>query len=148
MNQREENPFTRAGLVYPEDQQNDYFRFCQSDNQAPIDNAPFPRRVDMWFAAMALAARLGMPPAELKSRRTVPFIEGQIFDRDPWRIKALMLLALSVDESIEAVGDPSRMVTIANGLAAAGEPLLVEMLNRGQDRPIWNLATAIEELLS
>ena len=58
-----------------------------------------------------------------------------------------MLLALAIDQSIEVVENPARMMTIANGFAAVGQPLVVEMLNRGQDRPIWNLSTALEDLL-
>jgi hypothetical protein len=59
-----------------------------------------------------------------------------------------MLLALATDQSIDVVEVPARMMTIANGLAAAGQPLVVEMLNRSHDRPIWNLSTALEEMLS
>jgi hypothetical protein len=102
----------------------------------------------MWFAAVALAARNGLRPVDLRSHNTVQFVQGNIFDSDDWRVRALMLLALAIDQSIDVVENPSRVMTIANGLAAVGQPLLVEMLNRGQDRPIWNLSTALEEMLS
>ena len=148
MNRRENNPFSTAWLVYPVDQRDDYFRFCQTENPSPSDEAPFPRRVDMWFAAVALAARNGLRPVDLRSRSTVEFVQGEIFDSDAWRIRALMLLALATDQSIDVVEVPARMMTIANGLAAAGQPMVVEMLNRSQDRPIWNLSTALEEMLS
>ena len=148
MNRRENNPFSTAWLVYPIDQRDDYVRFCQTENPSPSDEAPFPRRVDMWFAAVALAARDGLRPVDLRSRSTVQFVQGSIFDSDAWRVRALMLLALAIEQSIEVVENSARMITIANGLAAVGQPLLVEMLNRGQDRPIWNLSTALEELLS
>ena len=148
MNRRDNNPFSTAWLVYPIDQRDDYVRFCQTENPSPSDEAPFPRRVDMWFAAVALAARDGLRPVDLRSRSTVQFVQGSIFDSDAWRVRALMLLALAIEQSIEVVENSARMITIANGLAAVGQPLLVEMLNRGQDRPIWNLSTALEELLS
>ena len=148
MNRRENNPFSTAWLVYPIDQRDDYVRFCQTENPSPSDEAPFQRRVDMWFAAVALAARNGLRSVDLRSRSTVSFVQGSIFDSDAWRVRALMLLALAIEQSIEVVENPARMITIANGLAAVGQPQLVEMLNRGQDRPIWNLSTALEELLS
>ena len=147
MNRYENNPFSAAWLVYPIDQRDDYVRFCQTENPAHSDEAPFPRRADMWFASLALAARNGLPPADLRSRNTVNMVQGTVFGSDVWRVRVLMLLVLAIDQSIEVVENPARMMTIANGLAAAGQPLVVEMLNRGQDRPIWNLSTALDELL-
>ena len=148
MNRRDNNPFSTAWLVYPIDQRDDYVRFCQTENPSPSDEAPFPRRVDMWFAAVALAAHEGLRPVDLGTRSTVQFVQGSIFDADAWRVRALMLLGLAIDQSIDVVENSARMMTIANGLAAVGQPLVVEMLNGGQDRPIWNLSTALEELLS
>ena len=148
MNQRIGNPFTSTRLLYPAAQQPDYERFCQTDNRSPLDRSPFPRRVDMWFAALSIAARNGLPPVDLSTHKTVGFVEGQIFDGDPWRIRALMLVALSVDKSIDVVDNPARMMSIANGLAAAGAPLIVEMLSGGGDRPIWNLSEGLEKLLN
>ena len=148
MNRRETNPFATAWVEYPIDQRDDYVRFCQTENPSPIDEAPFPRRVDMWFAAVALAARNRLPPVDVRSRSPVQLVQGSTFDSEPWRVRALMLLALAIDQSIDVVENPVRMMTIANGLAAAGQPHIVEMLIRGQDRPIWNLSRAFEELLS
>lgn len=147
MNQRIANPFTSTGLLYPVDQRPDYERFCQTENPSPLDSSPFPRRVDMWFAALSVAARKGLSPVDLSDIKTVQFTEGRIFDGDPWRLRTLMLVALSIDKAIEVVDDPPRMMTIANGLAAAGAPLIVEMLSEGEDRPIWNISEALEELL-
>ena len=101
----------------------------------------------MWFSALSIAARNGLSPADLSNNKTVPFVEGKIFDRDPWRIRVLMLVALSVDKTIEVVDDPPRMISIANGLAAAGAPLIVRMLSEGEDLQIWNLSDAMQELL-
>ena len=147
MNQRVSNPFTSTRLLYPAAQRPYYEQFCQTDNPSPLDRSPFPRRVDMWFTALSLAARLGLSPLDLSNDNTIAFVEGQIFDRDPWRIRALMLVALSVDKSIDVVNNPTRMMAIANGLAAAGVPTIVKMMSEGEDRHIWNLSEAIEKLL-
>lgn len=39
------------------------------------------------------------------------------------------------------------MMTIANGLAAAGVPLIVEMLENGDQEPIWNLSDTLADIL-
>ena len=59
-----------------------------------------------------------------------------------------MLVAIAVEEgNVEIVGDPRRMIAIANGLAAAGVPLIVEMLRDGDSDPIWNLSDVLDEIL-
>ena len=58
-----------------------------------------------------------------------------------------MLVAIAVD-GVEVVADPNRMMQIANRLAAAGVPYIVEMLEEGDQPPIWNLSDALEQLLT
>ena len=141
------NPFTNSNLLYPIDQRPDYVRFCRTENTSSRTNSPFRRRVDMWMAAMCLAARRGLSPVHLSSQETVPFIEGRIFDRDPWRIEAIMMVALANEKSIDVVNDSARMMSVANGLAAAGAPLIAEMLDEGPDSAIWNLSRDLEDEL-
>lgn len=141
------NPFTNSNLSYPVDQRPDYVRFCRTDNSSSAGNSPFRRRVDMWMAAMCLAARRGLSPIDLSNQETVPFVEGRIFDGDPWRIEAIMMTALTIEKSIEVVSDAAQMMRIANGLAAAGAPVIVEMLTEDPDTPIWNLSRALEDEL-
>ena len=101
----------------------------------------------MWFAALSIAARNGMSPVDLSNHHPVSFVEGDTFDREPWMIRVLMLVAIAIDKSIQVLDDPARMMAIANGLAAAGAPIIIEMLTKGTDDPIWNLSEAIGELL-
>lgn len=49
--------------------------------------------------------------------------------------------------SLAPVGEPHRMMAIANGLTAAGIPHVVDMLRDGDEEPIWNLSEAINEIL-
>ena len=58
-----------------------------------------------------------------------------------------MLVAIAIDGNVEIVGEPRRMIAIANGLAAAGVPDIVEMLRDGAQDPIWNLSDALKEIL-
>ena len=74
---------------------------------------------------------------------------GVVFDgADSWRINAIMLVALHVANDEDVVSDPNKMMAIANGLAAAGVPTVVEMCEGGEQAPIWNLSDAFVELLN
>ena len=146
MPQQYHNPFAGINLVYPLEQRGDYERFCQPGSD--IDHSPFPRMVDLWFTGLAIAAREGRKAVDLSGRETSNFITGAIFDRDSWRVQVVMLVAITVEGGVEVVGDANRMMTIANGLAAAGVPRIVEMLEGAEAEAIWNLSEAVYSVLS
>ncbi len=149
MTQKYHNPFTRSNLVHPVDQLECYETYCApslsetNDRQQTNDRQPFAMKVDLWFAGLSLAVGRGLKPVDLSGRKTVHFTEGTTLDRDSWRVQAIMLAAIAVEKSAEVVGDPSRMIAIANGLAAAGVPHIVEMLTNGADDAIWNLSEGL-----
>lgn len=58
-----------------------------------------------------------------------------------------MLIAIAVEGNVEIVSEPRRMMAIANGLAAAGVPHIVEMLRDGDQEPIWNLSGSLDGIL-
>lgn len=147
MMQRYHNPFAGVDLIVPIEQRDAYDRYCQTGGRAVIDQSPFPRMVDFWFTAMCVAARKQLKSYDLSNLETFKFNEGSIFDRDSWRVQAIMLVAIAVTESVEIVGEPRRMVSIANGLATAGVPYLVEMLQDDDQEPIWNLSESLEAVL-
>lgn len=147
MAQRYYNPFANINLIVPIDQHAYYNQYCQTGSRRGVDHCPFPRRVDFWFAGLSIAARKQLKPANLANQETTIIIEGAIFDRDSWRVQAVTLIAIAIDDNVEVGGDPHRMMAIANGLAAAGVPFLVEMLDDGNLEPIWNLSDALDEIL-
>ena len=149
MAQQYHNPFAGLHLIAPVDQREDYDQYCQRQGTrgTNVDQKPFPRMVDFWFAGLSLAARKQLKPVNLGKQKTFRFIEGSIFDRDSWRVQAVMLVAIATEDNVEIVGQPSRMITIANGLAAAGVPYIVKMLSDGTHDPIWNLSDALSDLL-
>jgi len=147
MSQRYHNPFAGIDLIAPVEQRDVYDRYCQTGGRAVVDQSPFPRMVDFWFAGLAVAARKGLAPADLGKQDTFKFIEGSILDRDSWRVQALMLVAIVVEDNVNVVGEPRKMMAIANGLAAAGVPYVVEMLREGDQDPIWNISEYLDELL-
>ena len=146
MTQRYHNPFAGIDLLAPIDQREVYDRYCQTGGRAVIDQSPFPRMVDFWFAGLAVASRKGLKPVEL-GKDPFKFIEGSIFDRDSWRVQALMLVAIVHEGNVEVVGEPRRMIALANGLAAAGIPHVVDMLRDGDQDAIWNFSEALDKIL-
>ena len=142
------NPFAGIYLVYPVEQEPEYHRYCQTRGREPIDQSPFGRMVDLWFAGLSVATREGLPPIDLSGKKTSNMIQGAIFDgKDSWRVQFLMLVAIAIEDDVIVVERPNRMMAIANGLAAAGVPHVVEMLQSGEQLPIWNLTDALETML-
>ena len=141
------NPFRNMQIISPITQRDDYDHYCQTGQGAKADKTPFPRKVDLWFAGLSLASRKKLVPIDLKKKETVNIIRGYIFDTDGWQAQAIMLIAIAVEGNLEVVLNPGRMMGIANGLAAAGVPEIIKMLNDGHQSPIWNLSDAFENLL-
>lgn len=144
MAQKYHNPFAGIDLLAPIEQREDYDRYSQSGGRAIIDQSPFPRMVDFWYLGLSLAARKELKPFDISKVDTFKFIEGSIFDRDSWRVQTIMLISIFNSGGIEIVTEPRRMMATANGLAAAGIPLIVEMLRDGDQDPIWNLSENLD----
>lgn len=142
------NPFQGIDISVPEEFRSIFARYCQTGGEkAIIDQSPFPRMVDLWFLSVCIAARLGLEPADVENAQTYKIIEGSIFGNDLWRVHAIMLIAISKSGDVEIVSEPRRMLAMANGLAVAGLPKVVEMLNEDDAEPIWNLSEALDEMI-
>ena len=147
MAQQYDNPFVNMNLISPITQRDDYDLYCQAGRRTKVNVSPFPRKVDLWFAGLSLAARKNLKSIDLTKQKTVDIITGSIFNTDGWQAQAIMLIAIAVKGNLEVVLNPRQMMDIANGLAAAGVPHIVKMLNEGPRTPIWNLSDAFEKLL-
>jgi len=142
------NPFQRNELSVPEEYHDYFKRYCQTSTDGEkidIDKSPFRRMVDMWFLAVCIAINQGLKPMEFKGKKTVKIIDGTIFSSDPWRINALMLMAVGYTKNVEILTSPNDLMKLANGLAVAGLPALIDMLETGSSDPIWNLGDNIIE---
>lgn len=147
MLQQYDNPFRNMQIISPISQRSDYDQYCQAGQSTKPDESPFPRKVDLWFAGISLAARKHLKPIDLKKEKTVDIISGDIFNTDGWQAQAIILITIAVTDNLEIVLEPRKMMRIANGLAAAGVPSIIQMLNEGPEKPIWNLSLAFEKLL-
>src|SRR5690606_31051702 len=124
-----------------------FTRYCQRGADAVIDQSPFPRMVDLWFFSVCVAARLGLEPTDIAKYETRKIIDGSIFGSDPWRVHTLMLVAIGKTGDVQIVSEPRKIMALANSLAVAGLPRVVEMLKEGDAEPIWNLSDAVDVLL-
>lgn len=148
MTQRYHNPFSTTRLEYPTSQKTHYDNYAARSSGRSVDYSPFPRMIDLWWAGLSLAVRNELEPVDLSKVRTTRFVEGSIFDSDPWRIHFLRLIAMQRHGSPEILTSPSEVASLANGLAAAGVPCIVEMLTDGDQPPVWNFTRAMENLLA
>lgn len=136
------NPFQKSELSIPEEYHEYFVRYCQTrtdGEKTDIDKSPFRRMVDMWFLAVCVAVHNGLTPVDVTSKKTKKIIDGTIFSSDPWRINALMLMTVGVEERVDVLTEPAEMMKLANNLAIAGLPLVIEMLEDGPSDAIWNL---------
>lgn len=129
----------------------EYFqRYSQStgaSSVADLDRKPFPRMVDFWFLAICVAVKLKLKPADLEGRETYKAIEGSAVISPEWRADALRLIAISETGETDIVQDPRRMMRIANGLAFAGMPRLIEILEQSCDDEMFGLSDELVGML-
>ncbi len=147
MTERYYNPFQTADLRIPESYREEVSRYCQGPTQEGrktwLGEAPFPRMVDMWFLALCLGAKQGKKE-DLTGVKMHKFMDGTVLSTDPWRIDALMLLAISRTADTEIVVHPSRVINLANEYAAGGLPDVLDMLRDGDADAIYNISDNLE----
>lgn len=134
------NPFQAIDINVPVDLHEAFTRYCQTGGNAVLDQSPFPRMVDLWFLAVCIAARLDLKQVDISKYDTKKIIDGSILGSDPWRVHTLMLIAIAKTGDVQIVSEPRKMMSIASGLAVAGLPKIIEMLQGGETEPIWNLS--------
>ena len=151
MTDRYFNPFQTAELRIPESFRDDVSRYCQGPTQdgrkTSLGEAPFPRMVDMWFMALCLGAKEGNR-TDLSGVKMHKFMDGTVLSSDPWRIDALMLMAISLTNDTSIVADPLKIISLANEYAAGGLPRVLEMIKDGDAEAIYNLSDNLESILN
>ena len=68
MHQQYHNPFASSDLIAPTEHRNFYDWYCLTGGVTSIDQSPFPRMVDFWFASLSFAAREKLKPDNLSGR--------------------------------------------------------------------------------
>src|SRR5215472_12517732 len=139
------NPYANLQLRIPEHEWQAVRQFTTTfrpeDGSEPnIDQSPFNRYVDLWWAAMIVGVREGR---RSKSAEWHDFTPAVVFNQDPWRIRQLELLALAeaggtddLDDPTDILDDPGQVISMANEYAATGIGILIDQMT-GQTEPIW-----------
>lgn len=139
------NPYAAQDLFVPKAWHDSYKRYttiAQSEGR-DLDGVPFPRMIDMWWAALGIGVRedrrspLGDGPVKIA--------DGAILGSDPWRITHLGLLAIAVEGDV-VLDRPADVIRMACEYAATGSEILVGVM-AGHARPMKPLLSALRELL-
>lgn len=144
------NPFTDLDLFVPLEQYKYYNKYVQGrENAGDEDKSPFRRMIDLWFLGLVLATRENLKPRDLTKQEVRKFQDGSILDGDGgWRVQAVMLVAIWVKNDVKIINAPKEIIKIANELAAAGVPRVLDMIENGNQDPIWNLSEALDAMLN
>jgi hypothetical protein len=138
------NPYVGYDLLVPRQWHESYQRYTRigAGQSRDLDSAPFPRMVDMWWAALSIGVHLGQ--ATPLGEDPAKFETGAIFNSDPWRITHLGLFALSVSGE-EILDRPGEIIRLANTYAATGSDVLVTAM-AGHAKPMKPLLARLREL--
>jgi hypothetical protein len=141
------NPYVNLELKIPSQYSEDFkkytSRFKSEDGSAKdIDRSPFDRYVDFWWAAVGVGVCEGRVSNTDDSEK---FVTGVVLSQDPWRITHLELLAIAHNGSPDVISRPGEVIEIANGYAATGVPILVELLLK-KSEPIWDVSNYVRKL--
>ena len=140
------NPYASQDLRLPQQWHDSYQRYttlARSEGR-DLDGVPFPRMIDMWWAALGVGVREGRRSP--LGDHPVKFADGAILGSDPWRITHLGLLAIA-EEGEVVLDRPAEVIRLACEFAATGSEVLVEAM-AGHARPMKPLSTALRTLLS
>lgn len=132
------NPYANLELRIPKREWEGFRRFtmtfrAEDGSKAEIDQSPFNRYVDLWWAALCMGVREGRAT---RAPEWHTFVTGVVLNQEPWRIRQLELIALAEAGDAAVLQDPGRVIAIANEHAATGIPILLDAMV-GQVDPIW-----------
>ena len=123
------------GLVLPRDDEDQISRFVamHSGERESVERRPFPRQVDFWAFSLATALALELQPREGPVRRwgkAFIYTSQGIMDDDLCSLLAVISVA-RLGHEVPETGEPGHIVELANSLAGAGCPRVLEKLSEG-----------------
>jgi hypothetical protein len=122
-------------------------KFCSSSGRdVTAEFKPFLRQVDFWYLAFLIAVKKDLSPDP--SDDTYKITPASILSTDPHRITYMQGIFLGKVGDVERLAQPKEVFDFCSNLANAGIPVLLQILNDSDQRPLWNGLDAIEEMLS
>ncbi|MFE9060942.1 hypothetical protein [Streptomyces violaceusniger] len=105
-------PYASIDLYMPEDAHR-VIRNCTGQGKI------FGRQIDGWWLGLCIGVRKGERLPFQSDAQRVKFMDGSIFNSDPWRVTHLELLALT-KEGDDVLAEPRRVVGLAMEYANFG----------------------------
>ena len=148
---RDYNPFANQNIHVPSAYHEDLRRYSSTfgtgdGTPTNIESVPFKRYIDFWILAAALGASqahfVSVDPTERRF-----FVTGVVFQRDLPAIEFLFLLSIAHVQDPFVVRDARKVLDIAEGYAAAGIPLVKEMMEDGHLPELQNLTRGLVRML-
>jgi hypothetical protein len=112
-----------------------------------IEEAPFRRMYDFWFAAVLWAEHHELEPATGARMEKFISVGPTPNDAKPetWMLELLLLIAVRrLEPDVNTLPEPADVFKLANELAAAGSPLLLDEIERSADLMEPRLYTTAE----
>lgn len=145
------NPYANLPLRIPEREWEAVRRYTTTfrpeDGSDPnIDQSPFGRYVDLWWAALIIGVREGRRSRPSDPSEWHDFTPAVVFNQDPWRIRQLELLALAEEGNTDVLDDPGKIISMANEYAATGIGILIDEMT-GQTEPVWAVTSLFRSMV-
>ncbi|MCY3632471.1 MAG: hypothetical protein F4129_08235 [Acidimicrobiia bacterium] len=141
------NPFANLAVHVPKAYHEDVNHYSSTFGSKSPEDAPFKRYVDFWLLAAAVGASEEQFMTVDSSERH-EFITGVVFQRDLATIEFLFLLAIAHSGDPFVAREPRQVLDIAEGYAAAGIPLVKEMMETGHLPALQNLTRSLVKSLA
>lgn len=141
------NPFANLAVHVPKAYHEDVNHYSSTFGSKSPEDAPFKRYVDFWLLAAAVGASEEQFMT-VDSAERHEFITGVVFQRDLATIEFLFLLAIAHSGDPFVVREPRQVLDIAEGYAAAGIPLVKEMMETGHLPALQNLTRSLVKSLA
>ncbi|WP_090207325.1 hypothetical protein [Ectothiorhodospira magna] len=139
-----ENPFSSYNIEMPKKFDGQVRRFCLSGGGGKSrEISPFERQVDFWFCAFVLAVQGRLSPSEEKDTYNV--VSAAILSTDPYRVTYIQAVYLAMTRDLDGLASPRKVMDFALGMANAGIPYLIQILDDVDQKPLWNLLDEIEK---
>ena len=117
------NLFAGQNIYLPNELKEYFHRLCQTRVEGyrnRLEDSPFPRMVDLWFAGFCLAAKKNLAPSHVEPKQSYNAIEGNVFGSDNYRSDMMVLFCISKTGNLDIITEPSKMLRLVNEYAISG----------------------------
>lgn len=138
------NPFASFQIAMPKKYQDAIKKFCTPGEAGTPEFRPFERQVDFWFMSFLIAVNKELEP--VKESDTYNATAAHILSSDPKRIDYMRLVVLGITKDFSILANDNEIFNYCIGLANAGIPYLIQILDDPDDRPLWAILGELELL--